>query len=47
MDSVENVRCAWCNLNNPLYVCYHDEEWGMPCHEEAKLFELLLSLIHI
>ena len=39
---MENVRCAWCNANNPLYVRYHDEEWGVPCHEEAKLFELLL-----
>ena len=21
-------RCNWCNLNNPLYIKYHDEEWG-------------------
>lgn len=24
-------RCSWCNLNNPLYVRYHDEEWGRHC----------------
>ncbi|OJV66603.1 MAG: DNA-3-methyladenine glycosylase [Clostridiales bacterium 38-18] len=36
------VRCAWLNLDNPLYVDYHDEEWGVPVHEDAKLFEMLI-----
>ncbi|WDZ97378.1 DNA-3-methyladenine glycosylase I [Herbaspirillum sp. WKF16] len=35
------TRCAWVNLNNPVYVSYHDEEWGVPCHDETRLFEML------
>lgn len=35
-------RCAWVNLNNPLYVKYHDEEWGVVSHDDAYLFEMLL-----
>lgn len=35
-------RCRWCNLANPLYVCYHDEEWGVPCHDDHALYELLI-----
>lgn len=35
-------RCHWCNLKNPLYVEYHDYEWGVPIHDERKLFELLV-----
>src|SRR6266566_3237007 len=34
-------RCAWANLKNPLYLSYHDEEWGVPCHDEIRLFEML------
>lgn len=38
----ENMsRCAWVNLNNPLYIAYHDQEWGRPLHDEQALFELL------
>ena len=35
-------RCSWVNLKNPLYVKYHDEEWGQPVYEDDKLFEMLL-----
>lgn len=35
-------RCKWVNLNNPLYVSYHDTEWGVPSHEDNYLFEMLL-----
>ncbi len=35
-------RCSWVNLNNPLYVNYHDNEWGIPVYEDNKLFEMLL-----
>ena len=35
-------RCKWCNLNNPLYVKYHDEEWGEPTYDDKTLFELLI-----
>lgn len=36
------VRCKWCNLNNPLYIKYHDEEWGRPNFDEKYLFEMLI-----
>lgn len=36
-----NARCAWANPRNPLYVAYHDDEWGIPCHDETRLFEML------
>ncbi len=32
--------CSWC-LSEPLYVAYHDEEWGRPCYESQRLFEML------
>jgi DNA-3-methyladenine glycosylase I len=35
------VRCAWVPLEDPLYVAYHDEEWGVPLRDERALFELL------
>ncbi len=35
-------RCSWCNLKNPKYVDYHDNEWGVPEYDEKKLFELLI-----
>ena len=35
-------RCRWCNLATPLYVRYHDEEWGVPCHDDHALYELLI-----
>ena len=53
------TRCPWANPNNPRYLQYHDKEWGVPVHDDQKLFEMLilenfqaglsweLSLIHI
>lgn len=35
-----NARCWWCG-DDPLYVAYHDEEWGQPTRDERELFELL------
>lgn len=35
-------RCRWVNDNNPLYIAYHDEEWGIPTHEDSYLYEILL-----
>ena len=35
------TRCAWCT-SDPLYVRYHDEEWGVPVHDDRKLFEMLI-----
>lgn len=34
-------RCGWANPANPRYLAYHDEEWGVPCHDELRLFEML------
>ena len=34
-------RCWWCGTD-PLYVAYHDQEWGVPVHDDGKLFEMLL-----
>lgn len=34
-------RCAWCG-DDPLYIRYHDEEWGVASHDAAHLFEMLL-----
>lgn len=38
----EKRRCHWCNMANPTYVAYHDNEWGVPVHDDGKLFEMLL-----
>ncbi len=35
-------RCSWVNLKNPLSVAYHDNEWGIPCFDDSKLFEMLV-----
>lgn len=35
-------RCPWCNPGNQIYVNYHDQEWGVPEHDDGKLFELLI-----
>ncbi|HEY5267975.1 MAG TPA: DNA-3-methyladenine glycosylase I, partial [Candidatus Saccharimonadales bacterium] len=34
------VRCEWC-VNDQDYIQYHDKEWGVPLHDDQKLFELL------
>ena len=35
-------RCFWVNLNNKLYVDYHDLEWGVPKYDDYELYELLI-----
>lgn len=35
------VRCSWC-LKDKLYIVYHDNEWGIPEHDDQKLFEMLI-----
>jgi DNA-3-methyladenine glycosylase I len=35
------IRCEWC-LKDALYVRYHDEEWGVPIHDDPTLFEMLI-----
>ena len=41
MDTTNKKRCKWCG-NNPLYIKYHDEEWGVPLYDDKKIFEALL-----
>ncbi len=35
-------RCPWVDLSKPDYVAYHDEEWGVPVHDDRKLFEFIV-----
>ncbi len=37
----KTTRCWWAG-DDPLYVAYHDEEWGVPVHDDRKLFEMLI-----
>jgi DNA-3-methyladenine glycosylase I len=37
----EKIRCVWAE-NDPLYIEYHDNEWGRPLHDDDKLFEMLI-----
>jgi DNA-3-methyladenine glycosylase I len=36
------VRCGWANPKNPLYLSYHDTEWGVPVHDDQRLFEFIV-----
>ena len=36
------MRCRWANPKNERYIRYHDEEWGVPVHDDWKLFEMLI-----
>ena len=36
------TRCFWANPKNERYIRYHDEEWGVPVHDDHKLFEMLI-----
>ncbi len=38
----ERRRCEWASPDDPLYRAYHDEEWGVPLHDDRKLFEYLV-----
>ena len=35
------MRCSWAGTD-PLYIRYHDEEWGVPLHDDRRLFEMLI-----
>jgi len=41
MPSIQLKRCAWSG-SDPLYKAYHDEEWGVPVHDDRMLFEFLI-----
>ena len=36
------MRCEWVPEGDPLYLAYHDEEWGLPSHDDRHLFEMLV-----
>lgn len=38
----ERTRCEWISGADPLYLAYHDEEWGAPSHDDTHLFEMLV-----
>lgn len=40
-EATDVVRCGWAT-GSDLYAAYHDDEWGVPCHDDQQLFELLL-----
>jgi DNA-3-methyladenine glycosylase I len=42
LDDTQMRRCSWVNLNDPLYVAYHDEEWGVPEYDPSALWEKLV-----
>jgi DNA-3-methyladenine glycosylase I len=37
----KKCRCEWCG-SDPLYIAYHDDEWGIPVHDDRRLFEMLV-----
>lgn len=41
MGEEKIVRCPWAG-SDPLYIAYHDTEWGIPAHDDRKLFEMLI-----
>ena len=41
MKNTNTIRCAWAG-SDPLYIAYHDEEWGVPLHDDQRLFEMLI-----
>lgn len=40
-ENKEKCRCGWCGTD-PLYIKYHDEEWGKPVHDDKVLFEFMV-----
>jgi len=40
--NVMKKRCGWLNLTKQYYVSYHDKDWGVPVHDDKKLFEFLI-----
>ena len=41
MSKKQKTRCGWAT-SDPLYIEYHDKEWGVPVHDDRKLFEMLI-----
>ena len=41
MHSISKHRCPWVDLTKPDYIAYHDNEWGVPVHDDRRIFEFL------
>lgn len=41
MQTRQKIRCWWCG-SDPLYISYHDREWGVPLRDDQKIFEMLI-----
>ncbi len=41
-DQAPRCRCPWADPSKPDYLAYHDEEWGVPVHDDRKLFEFIV-----
>lgn len=41
-SSKKVIRCGWAPIDKPDYLAYHDHEWGVPAHNDTKLFEMLI-----
>jgi DNA-3-methyladenine glycosylase I len=41
-EASRDKRCSWVNVEDPLLLAYHDREWGVPVHSDAKHFEVLV-----
>lgn len=39
---MDKKRCAWCNMKNPIYIDYHDNEWCQPNFDDQYLYEMLI-----
>lgn len=39
---MEKKRCFWVDLSSPVYIQYHDKEWGIPVYDDEKLYEMFL-----
>ena len=41
MPADGRIRCGWAG-SDPLYIAYHDQEWGVPLKDDRRLFEMLV-----
>ena len=39
---VNECRCEWVPAGDPIYIAYHNQEWGVPEYDDQRLFEMLL-----
>lgn len=44
---MDKTRCGWVKKGDNIYEAYHDEEWGVPLHDDRTLFELFSLETHL